>query len=85
MRKLVALVAVLMLCIASVYSQTKTLTGRVTDGKGDPVPYATIKIKGANTGVAADQNGNFNIQVDPKATLTVSAAGFENQDISVGD
>ncbi|PVD52108.1 SusC/RagA family TonB-linked outer membrane protein [Terrimonas sp.] len=85
MRKLAALFAVLMLCIASVYSQTKTVTGRVTDANGDPVPYATIKIKGANTGVAADQNGNFSIEVNPKATLTISAAGFEEQDIAVSD
>ncbi|MFT3949857.1 MAG: SusC/RagA family TonB-linked outer membrane protein [Agriterribacter sp.] len=86
MRKLAALFAVLMLlCVASAYSQTKTVTGRVTDLKGDPVPYATIKIKGANTGVAADQNGNFSIEVNSKTTLTISAAGFEAQEVSVGD
>lgn len=85
MRKFVALFAVLMLCYASVFSQTKTVTGRVTDSNGDPVPYATIKIKGANTGVAADQNGNFSIEVNPKSTLTISAAGFEEQDIAVSD
>lgn len=85
MRKTFSLLAMLVLCSVLAWSQTKTVTGRVTDANGGPVPFATIKVKGSNTGVAADQDGNFSITVTPNAVLVVSAAGFEEQEISVGD
>lgn len=55
------------------------------DEKGDPVPFATVKVKGSSTGVAADQEGKFVITADSKSSLIISAAGFENQEISVGN
>lgn len=56
------------------------------DDKGDPVPFATVKQKGASTGVAADQEGLFSISVvGSNVTLTISAAGFQSQDVVVGD
>ncbi len=75
----------LVLCSVLAWSQTKTVTGRVTDANGGPVPFATIKVKGSNTGVAADQDGNFSITVTSSTVLTVSAAGFEEQEIRVGN
>ncbi|HEX5026890.1 MAG TPA: SusC/RagA family TonB-linked outer membrane protein [Agriterribacter sp.] len=85
MRKSLALLAMLVLCSALAWSQTKTVTGKVTDENGGPVPFATVKIKGSSSGVAADQNGNFSISADPKQKLVISAAGFDSQEISVGN
>ena len=48
MRKMLSLLAVLVLCTAMALGQNKTTTGQVKDGKGDPIPFATIKIKGTN-------------------------------------
>ena len=85
MRKALSLLAMLVLCSVLAWSQTKTVTGRVTDANGGPVPFATIKVKGSNTGVAADQDGNFSITATSNTVLTVSAAGFQSEDISVGN
>ncbi|MCO5235474.1 MAG: SusC/RagA family TonB-linked outer membrane protein [Chitinophagaceae bacterium] len=85
MRKTLSLVAMLILWSVFAWSQTKTITGQVTDLNGDPVPFATIAVKGSTTGVAADQNGSFNITANPNAVLVVSAAGFEQQEVQVGD
>ncbi|HRQ49531.1 MAG TPA: SusC/RagA family TonB-linked outer membrane protein [Agriterribacter sp.] len=85
MRKTLSLLAMLLLCSVIAWSQTKTVTGRVTDESGGPVPFATITIKGSTTGVAADQDGNFSIAASPNTTLVVSAAGFEEQEIRVGN
>lgn len=85
MRKTVSLLAVLILCTVFAFAQTKTVTGRVTDDKGGPVPFATVKEKGSSTGVAADENGNFSISVGPRSILIISAAGFDNQEVSVGN
>lgn len=77
MRKMLSLIAVLVLCTAIALSQNKTMTGQVKDTKGDPIPFATIKIKGTNSAVAADGNGNFTISASPNATFVISAVGFE--------
>lgn len=55
------------------------------DEKGTPVPYATVKIKGNDAGVAADENGRFSIQASSASTLIISAAGFTTQNITVGN
>lgn len=85
MRKIVSLMTMLILCSVFAWSQTKTVTGRVTDESGGPVPFATVKVKGSDAGIAADQDGNFSITVGAGAVLTVSAAGFEEQEVRVGN
>ena len=77
MRKMLSLIAVLVLCTAIALGQNKTMSGQVKDTKGDPIPFATIKIKGTNSAVAADANGNFTISASPNATFVISAVGFE--------
>lgn len=83
MRKTALLFTVLMLYLMSAFSQTKVITGSVTDDKGEPVPYATVKVKGKNTGVSADQNGKFSIEASTDAILVFSAAGFDGQEVAV--
>ncbi len=84
MRKFLSLFTVLSCAFLMLHAQTRTFKGKVMDEKGNPIPFATIKIKGKNTGVSADQNGNFELQVLPKAVLEVSAVGFENVDAATG-
>ena len=43
------------------YSQTRTITGRITDDKGNPLPGATITVRGSTTTVSADSVGQFHI------------------------
>jgi TonB-linked SusC/RagA family outer membrane protein len=83
MRKMLSLIAVLVLCTAMALGQNKTTTGQVKDTKGDPIPFATIKIKGTNSAVAADANGNFSISASPNATFVISAVGFEQTEAKV--
>jgi TonB-linked SusC/RagA family outer membrane protein len=84
MRKTVSLLAALLCCCVLAFSQARTITGQVRDSKGDPVPFANITIKGTNTGVAADVNGNFSISAETGATLVISSAGFTEQEVRVG-
>ncbi|WP_240348229.1 SusC/RagA family TonB-linked outer membrane protein [Longitalea arenae] len=64
--------------------QTKTMTGQVKDTKGDPIPFATIKVKGTNNAVAADADGKFSINAPQNATLVISAVGFEQTETVAG-
>ena len=84
MRKIASLCAMLMLFNALAFAQTRTLTGQVKDGKGDPVPFANIIIKGTNTGVSSDVNGNFKIDVKNGESLLISSTSFAEQEVKVG-
>lgn len=84
MRKILSLLTALVLCVVMAFGQSRTVTGQIKDSKGDPVPFASIKIKGTNTGSAADANGNFSITADEGATLVVSASGYVTAEASVG-
>ncbi len=84
MRKQALLLAVLMLFGALVHAQTRTITGTVRDNNGNPVPFANVTVKGTNTGVASDLNGNFTIEIGQGQTLLVSSVSFAEQEVQVG-
>ena len=66
-------------------SQPAAVTGRITDEKGDAIPYATIRVKGSNKARSADQQGNFSFVPTSSsgAVLVVTAAGFETKQIPI--
>lgn len=77
--------AALLLCSMLTLAQQKTVTGRVVDPQGQPVPFATVKIKGARGGVSADADGNFTIKVSPSQTLVISGSGIAAKEVPVGE
>ena len=85
MRKVLSMLACMMLSAALSFGQSRVVTGQVRDDKGNPVPYATVNVKGTSTGVAADANGNFSISASPNAVLVVSGVGFDNSEINTGN
>ncbi len=85
MRKFLMLSALLILYSVLTFAQSREVTGTVTNAVGQPIPLATIKIKGARSGTSADQSGAFTIRITPGTTLVVSAIGYEPKEISAGD
>ena len=61
----------------------QTVTGQVLDEDGNPLPGASISVKGTTTGVAADAEGNYTITVPDDGVLVISAVGFAPQEISI--
>jgi TonB-linked SusC/RagA family outer membrane protein len=84
MRKIASLLPVLMLLCALAFGQTRTVTGRITDEKGDPVPFATVIIKGTKKGTSADADGRFSVVAKTGDVLVVSAQGMETKEFNVG-
>lgn len=84
MRKFTSLLTVLMLFSALAFGQNRTITGTVTDEKGDVLPGASVRIKGTRTGVAADNNGQFRILAKTGDILVVSGAGLDATEATVG-
>jgi TonB-linked SusC/RagA family outer membrane protein len=82
MRKKIPLFIALLTWSVVVLSQVRSFTGKITDEKGDPVPFASIKVKAGNAAVVADANGEFTIRVSPKTVLEISSLGFAPKEIT---
>ncbi len=56
------------------------ISGKVTDKKGEPLPFANIQIEGTYDGASADENGNFSFETDASGEkfITASMIGFKN-------
>ena len=65
----------------SAFAQS-TITGQVKDATGEPVIGASVLINGTSNGTVTDLDGNFSINVQPGATLTISYIGFQKQQVA---
>ncbi len=61
----------------------KTISGKVTDEKGNPIPFATVSV--GPVGLSADANGNYAINARQGDVLKYSAAGFEAKESRVAN
>lgn len=61
-----------------------TVSGKVTDPKGNPLSGANVKVKGTNIGTTTDNLGRFTLaNLDASAVLEVSFVGHDVQVISI--
>ncbi len=86
MRKLLALVASVVLLMTQLQAQTsRTLTGKVTDSKGTPLTGVTVSA-GSDRRTVSDNAGNFTIQVGANVrSLRFTYVGFNILDASISD
>lgn len=83
MRKLLLALTAILLFAGQSFAQ-KTITGRVTDDNGSPIPGASVVIKGSSKGAITKSDGSFIISVpDNVTTLTISSVGFASIDAKI--
>ena len=63
--------------------QTRRITGKVTDEKGEPLPGVNVVVKGTTTGAVTDFDGNYVLNVPPNAVLVYSFVGYLAQEVPV--
>jgi hypothetical protein len=85
MRKFSLFFLVLLLGTVVAIAQSRVVTGRVLDSSGEPVPGASVVIKGANTGASANADGQFRITAKPGDVLVVTATNFSKVEVSLTD
>ena len=65
---------------------TRTVTGKVSDPTGAPIPGVSVVVKGTTNGGITDFDGNYLINnVPANATLTFSFVGMQAQDVVIGE
>ncbi len=64
--------------------QSKSVSGKVTDTSGLPLPGVSVVVKGTTIGIVTDVNGSYNLSNIPeKAILLFSFVGMKSQEIAV--
>lgn len=58
-----------------------TVTGSITDSKGEPIIGASVKVRGTNLGTVTDIDGNFSMDVPEGSDLEISYVGFRTQTV----
>ena len=86
MQKIILIIAAFAFAMLAFKSPNSFIvTGKITDIDGNPVSFASIKIKGTRSGVSADANGVFSLKVNTESdVLVINAAGFKETAIKIG-
>ena len=80
-KRMLALICGLILSITA-FAQQITVNGNVVDATGEPIIGATVRVAGQQGGVITDFDGNFHIQANSGATITVSYVGYQEAQVA---
>tara|TARA_R110002050_G_scaffold81133_1_gene173406 strand:+ start:201 stop:3587 length:3387 start_codon:yes stop_codon:yes gene_type:complete len=71
---------------SNVATQQQTISGKVTDSSGEPLPGVTIVVKGTTRGTISDTDGNYLLpDVSQDQTIVFSFIGMTTIEILVGN
>ena len=87
LKSLMLAMALFMGAVIGVNAQSRTITGTILDATlGDPVPGATVLVKGTTRGAATDLDGKFSLQLQAgDQVLVVSFVGYLTQEVEIGN
>ncbi len=64
--------------------QEKTITGKVTDSKGESLPGVTVVVKGTTIGITTDFDGSYSLEIPNDAEiLSFSFVGMKTQEFAL--
>ena len=85
MKKRIILLTLLSLVAITFGYAQRTITGIVSDQKGEPMVGASVIVKGTTKGMVTDIDGKFSLEVPEGAnTLVFSFAGYQTKEVSLG-
>ena len=66
-------------------AQNLTVKGTVTDGtNGEPVPFASIVVKGTSVWTTTDADGNYTVEAPSNGVLSVDILGYISEEVAIG-
>ena len=68
-----------------IYAQTKTITGKLTDQSGSPLPGVSVLLENSKTSSLSDMDGIYSIKVENGKTLVYSYIGFKTKQVVIGN
>ncbi|MGQ1888845.1 TonB-dependent receptor [Thermophagus sp. OGC60D27] len=68
-----------------VQQSEQSISGRVMDEQGEPIPGATVSVKGTTLGTITDMDGNYTLSVPANAEVLVySFVGMKTLEVPIG-
>ena len=85
MKKIFSLLLGVFFLCATALAQ-RTVTGKVTDDKGNPIPNASVQVKGTTTGTVTKEDGSYSLTVPANGrTLVFSSVDMATQEAAIGN
>lgn len=81
-RRLFSILVLMLLSVSAIMAQT-AVKGQVVDEQSEPLPGASVIVKGSSTGVSTDIDGNFTIKAQPGTMIVVSYVGYKTREMKV--
>lgn len=86
MRKFQLVLGFLLLLCTQLQAQQRTITGKVIDGSGNPIPNASVVIKETNAGTSTQADGTYSITISSQSkTIVFSAIGMQPVLFNIGN
>ncbi|MGZ8510804.1 MAG: TonB-dependent receptor plug domain-containing protein, partial [Chitinophagaceae bacterium] len=84
MRKLLVALTAFLLFAGELLAQ-KTVTGKVTDDQGNPIPNASVVIKGTSSGTVTKADGSYSLTVPADATVLIfTTVDMGSKEVTIG-
>ncbi|MCB9081196.1 MAG: carboxypeptidase-like regulatory domain-containing protein, partial [Lewinellaceae bacterium] len=85
-RNVLWLLLVFLLPAGTVWAQTRTVSGTVTDATDNsPMIGVTVQVVGTTDGTITDLDGRYQIQLPRGQTLRFSFTGYATQEVTILD
>nr|MBA2762412.1 carboxypeptidase-like regulatory domain-containing protein [Segetibacter sp.] len=75
----------LLFAMQSISAQTRTVSGKVSSDKNEPLSGVTVTIKNSNRATSTNANGTFSITAERNAVLVFSMVGFEGKELPANE
>lgn len=79
---------ILIFLLLSATAQGVRLTGKITDERGEPLPFVNVYLTGTSTGTTANINGIYTLELKPgyyKVSYRLVGYKMEQRDIQLGE
>ncbi len=84
MRKFLLTFSAIILLLFTSFAQKRTVTGTVTDDKGNPISNASVEVRGTKVGTITNTSGAFNLEVSSNVKkVQISSIGFYSQNVDI--
>ncbi len=86
MRKFLTLFTVLLFSGVLVFAQSRTVSGKITDDQGIPLPDVSVLVKGTKIGTITKSDGTYTLTVPSNGrTLVFSSVNMESKEVPINN
>src|SRR5690349_14070802 len=84
--RLVLVFMFLLVTIPAVFAQKRTVSGKISDANGKPLPFVNVTVKGTSVGTTSNSDGVYSISVPQGSnTLVFSFIGYKVNEVDISN